>query len=633
MEKQKTNKREWVKTAIIVFLAIMLVLTFFSNTIMNRSLPEVAAQYVQSGTINARIRGNGTISANETYDVTLSQTRKVRSVMVRVGDEVQAGDVLLTLEPMESEELKQAQDALADMELNYQKSLIDASNGSASENHEIKRLQDKYNEALAVYQLYSNDDPEILLIQLEKAELEQQRLEQQKTDTSNDLARAQQNKDYLEAQAQITSIQAKYDAAVAEYDGYMAEKQGYDQLLADIETLEKTRIDINGYTVNDYQLTVLYDEYDEFLLLVNSVNGDLQLCATNLEYFVNRIPSGSYEDAKRLQHAYSQIDPIIQLQKQLPDSVALYQLEQKMNQAMDEIVQADADLSWAKHTVETHENMINGIQDNLDQVTSQLNSQMSIVATMTKAKGAADALKMAEQALEDKLFEVNLGDPSSLDMQHAKEAIEIQKQLIEALSVEADGQEIKSNVAGVVSTIHTSAGNTVGAETPVVTITIADRGYTLQIPVTTDQARKVTIGDTAEITNYWNGDITATLENILNDPQNPNGGKILMFRINGDSVEPGSNLTLSIGQRSANYDTLIPNSAVRTDANGTFVLVVVAKSSPLGNRYVAQRADVQVLASDDTTSAVSGLANGDFVITTSTAPIEAGSQIRLVDNG
>ena len=54
---QRTKRREWVKTFAIIFLAILLVLTFFSNTIMNRSLPEVAAQYVESGTINAKIRG------------------------------------------------------------------------------------------------------------------------------------------------------------------------------------------------------------------------------------------------------------------------------------------------------------------------------------------------------------------------------------------------------------------------------------------------------------------------------------------------------------------------------------------------------------------------------------------------
>ena len=256
-----------------------------------------------------------------------------------------------------------------------------------------------------------------------------------------------------------------------------------------------------------------------------------------------------------------------------------------------------------------------------------------MIATMTKSSTAAETLKAAEQALEDKLFEMNLGDSASLDMQHAKEAIEIQKKLIEALSSEADGQEIKANVSGVISAIHTTAGNTAGAQTPVVSITVADRGYTLQIPVTLEQARQVSIGDTAEISNYWNGNITATLENIINDSKNPTTGKVLMFRLSGDGVEPGTNLTLSIGQRSANYDSLVPNSAVRIDANGTFVLVVMAKSSPLGNRYVATRADVQVLASDDTTSAVSGLVNGDFVITTSSVPIEAGDQVRLVDNG
>ena len=45
--RKKRGRRDWVKNAIIIFLAVLLVLTFFSNTIMNYSLPEVAAQYPQ----------------------------------------------------------------------------------------------------------------------------------------------------------------------------------------------------------------------------------------------------------------------------------------------------------------------------------------------------------------------------------------------------------------------------------------------------------------------------------------------------------------------------------------------------------------------------------------------------------
>ena len=102
------KRREWVKTVAIIFLAVLLVLTFFSNTIMNASLPEVATQQVTQGTINAKIRASGTIAANETYNVKLTQTRKIESVKCKVGQAVNAGDVLFVLEAQGSDELKQA---------------------------------------------------------------------------------------------------------------------------------------------------------------------------------------------------------------------------------------------------------------------------------------------------------------------------------------------------------------------------------------------------------------------------------------------------------------------------------------------------------------------------------------------
>ena len=59
---------------------------------------------------------------------------------------------------------------------------------------------------------------------------------------------------------------------------------------------------------------------------------------------------------------------------------------------------------------------------------------------------------------------------------------------------------------------------------------------------------------------------------------------------------------------------------------------VEAKNSPLGNRYIARRVSVEVLASDDTNSAVTGdFGWGDYVITTSSAPIQNGDLVRLAD--
>ena len=109
------------------------------------------------------------------------------------------------------------------------------------------------------------------------------------------------------------------------------------------------------------------------------------------------------------------------------------------------------------------------------------------------------------------------------------------------------------------------------------------------------------------------------------------GDKILIFRLTGSSVEPGANITLAIGQKSANYAALVPNIAVRNDSNGTFVLLMTTKNSPLGNRYAATRVDVKVLASDDNMSAVSGLGYGDYVITTSSKPVEPGDLVRIAE--
>ena len=91
-------------------------------------------------------------------------------------------------------------------------------------------------------------------------------------------------------------------------------------------------------------------------------------------------------------------------------------------------------------------------------------------------------------------------------------------------------------------------------------------------------------------------------------------------------------MSLSVGGKSANYDLTVPNSAIREDSNGKFILIVESKSSPLGNRYIATRVDVQVIASDDTQSAISAALYGyEYVITTASKPVEAGKQVRLTE--
>ena len=251
----------------------------------------------------------------------------------------------------------------------------------------------------------------------------------------------------------------------------------------------------------------------------------------------------------------------------------------------------------------------------------------------TAYKSAVETVNAKERELETALSGKDIDKQlNNLDLQTMSLEIQKQQELVDKYTKDSVGAEIKSPVSGVVSAINVSAGKENTPDQPMAVIDVVDRGYILKISVTNEQAKQVRVGDTAEVTNYyWGSEVNAVLESITSDPSSAGQKKLLVFRVSGD-VEAGQNITLSVGQRSAPMDTIVPKSAIREDANGKFVLIVTSKNTPLGNRYTATRAEVQVLAEDDTSVAVSGLANNDYVITTSSKPLDAGSQVRMVEN-
>ena len=670
------KRREWVKTAAIIFLVVMLVLTFFSNTILNHSLPEVATANVTSGTINAKIRGSGTVSANETYDVTIKQTRKVASVKVRVGDSVSAGDVLMTLEAEESDELKQAQTELESMELSYEKSLIAASTEAARENRDVQKLREAYNDLLAQYNQYSTMDARQVELEKTKAEATLKELQKDLAKAQKELEKLKAEDEYVQAQADKTTYQTEYDACKKEIDEYTAQIKelqsgkvirSVSEIQADINAAEQKKEQLlRDYASRLAEHEAMYQEFSklaggrEEIMDAYQADRDL-LIRTLIEQGYGKTTPGNgaasgvveaavgatadamiaaykalkgyYTKAAALEDDLARLNAELKIAQSTESTAdALAKLSAKLEDANKRLKDADMKLNSAKRIVDSYEAEIEALEGKIERAQNAVDTQQDKVDRLTSANTLAEQVKSAKQALEDKIFEQGLADGSALDLEAAKKAIDEKKADIEKLTQNADEVEVKAKVGGTVSAINVTAGNNAGAETPLMTLNLTDRGYTVKISVTNEQAKKVRVGDSAELVNYWyGGDIQATLENITNDPSNPGKARLLVFRLTGD-VEPDTNLTLSIGQKSANYDCIVPNSAIRTDSNGTFVLAIVAKSTPLRTRYTATRVDVQELAKDDTVTAVTGLSSGDFVITTSTKPIEAGTQVRLVEN-
>ena len=190
--------------------------------------------------------------------------------------------------------------------------------------------------------------------------------------------------------------------------------------------------------------------------------------------------------------------------------------------------------------------------------------------------------------------------------------------------------QILAKASGTIKTLTAGPGDTKKKDDIIATIEVPDMGYKMSFSVTNEQANRLRVGDTGTVSNfYWGSEITATLTSIEIDQKNPATNKILTFELSGN-VSTGTELTVSVGQKSANYDVIVPSSSVRTDANGSYVLKLDSKTSPLGNRYYARRVPVEVLAVDDSNSALNAdLSYGDYVITSSSTPLKNGEMVRL----
>ena len=630
------RKREWVKTAAIILLAVLLVLTFFSKTIMNASLPEVATQQVSSGAINARIRGQGTVEASEVYNVTIKQTRKVSSVLVKTGQEINVGDTLFVLEAEDSDELKQAETDLETLQQNYDKSLIEAGNTAAQENHEVQKAREAYNDALAIYRQYTNVDATQLTSQKIAAENKLKELQQAKTVAENAATELKNTDEYVKAQQSVAdaatdlaALESNRSSALAASSIPAGRAIGNSSSIREkITKLQQTYNNARTTYGNDFTAYYELCSGDSAAMKKHYLEDTIKNLVSDKNIFYTADEVNRYNEAYR--KAYEALY-VYYYGDSSQDGIYVLQDMLIIAEIDDEILNVKQNSERAARTVENYEDRISYFEDQIKTLDIQLGDQQKVIDDLGSAASAADTVKSTKEALEDLIFKQNLGDSSSIDMEAAKKAIERKQEEVAKLRENADELEVKSSVSGTIASISASAGKSIGGEDqPLATINVTDRGFTVKIDVTNEQAKKVKVGDTAELVNFWGGDAVATLDQITNSQSS--GSRTLVFTLTGD-IQAGQNVTLSIGQKSSNYDALIPLSGLREDSNGKFVYVLQSKNSPLGSRYIATRVTVQELARDDKSAAVSGISQGDFIITTSNKPVEAGKQVRLAENG
>lgn len=569
-----TDRKDKIKNITIIFLLVMLILTFFSNTIMNYSLVEVSTQQVTSGQITSKVRGSGSVEASESYSVTIEETRKIATVNVKKDAEVATGDLLFTLEDTDSDELDAAKKSLNEAQAAYESAVLTAGI-TVAERQSIEAgkgssLTQKQNEIAAANQRVKDAQAAVDAAQasVDKIKAQIDAVSNSTADTTaEEKAVLDAEKKNSEAQDSLTSAESAYTPVKSAYDTALSEyNDAVIAFNAAKATYEKDTSDLNNKKA-----------MDAAEIAMKSANEKLKNCKGNLDKV-----QGPYDSAK---------------------SAA--------TDSKNALSNANYNLSVKKLTG-TNTAEANNLQAQLNTAT----------AALTDANTALTSATNDQKKVTDKISgEVTIASAYKTMTDLQEEVAKLQAKSI--------GTEITSPISGTVTDISVTAGTTVNANDVMMTIQPENKAYVLQFSVTENQAKKVRVGDTAEVLNNWYGNnVSAVVSAIRKDPQNRSNSMIICD-MKGD-VSVGDSYTLSIGEQSSNYDTIVPTSAIREDSNGKFILIIESKSTPLGNRYYARRVDVDVITSDDTKSAVTGALEGyEYVITTTTKPIKENEQVRL----
>jgi hypothetical protein len=639
----KMNKKEKIKNIAIIFLIIMLILTLFSNTIMNWSLPEVAVQYPGYERISQQVSGSGNITAADTYQIKTGSVKTVTGVFALEGDYVVKDQLLYTLDTGDSDELTAAKNELRAAQDEYDKLLLSSGADYTLDEMNVANKQEEYDKALDRQQNYDNyvaayEKAKAARIEAEKA-VEALKAEQNEINSENKYGvyvylNEADAKKLIEADAKIKNLNEDLEEGKAKLEELNSElpssagseveqlrqqvikcESQLDMLRYQFSQIDQSSYNSNGTPKTPEQMAAQAAQLAELQASIAEAQGNLTAAEEAYNKAVSESGAGAFLKTQIKNQTATNKGIQNSIDKATEEQMALKaKLSKSLNDKITDAANIVTDLTAKEAEAKTD---MGGTRDEVEKSVRDLEYAL------------IEQQKALEQKKENDAIE---SGKSAIDIATKKEQLEELKEKVEKLTTETDdGSKIVAPVEGILVTSNLISGNQTEAGGLAAEIAVAANGYVVSFSVSNEQARRVTIGNTAEITNgYWYSDnaLTATLTSIKADETDPSGKKKLVFKIEGD-VTPGQSLTLQMGQQEEYLPGVIPNSAIREDNNGKFVLQLQAKNTPLGSRYTAVRVDITVNATDGKLSSVTGVDNMYAVITTSSTPITPGMQVRL----
>ncbi|MBR5358128.1 MAG: HlyD family efflux transporter periplasmic adaptor subunit [Clostridiales bacterium] len=563
------NRRKTIIRIMVAFVACLALLTFFSNTIMNLTIPKVMGEYATRGNLAYTNTATGTIKVENETKVTSVEGRTIDKVMVSSYDTVSEGDVIATLKPVEnSDDLKELESQL--LTLQREKEYAERAPSTSD---------------LTVYETAVDTAQDTLEAAQEGLTAAQNK---QATIDAADAT-------ILDQTAQLAEYQSALDYATAEKAGYEDQIKTIDDSIKPLEDQITVYISY-GYSISIeedtgyYRFTASDGKTESDPVGYTPVSDEEKI--RDLCYQINQ-----YIDAKApLQEGLDAANAVI---SEKSSAIAACELAVTNAETAKELAEALPSVSDAQKAVDTAQTGLASAQKSLS------DAQINAGIDADKAQDAADDRDKSIEELETKIAD---------------------------LEAKIAQTEIKAPADGYVYNITIEEGSVMDKnQTIAYIIPVDDRQCTATFTFPSDVAARLSIGDEMDVTMGYVD--SCTIINIKPDPDNPREYKQVKCSINDMYAFPGESITVRADKSNKDYDCVIPSSAVNKDNSGYFVYQIIGSSSPLGDKYTVKRVDVTVQDDDGTYAAISGdkLDKDAMIVVRSEKPLEDGERVRLED--
>lgn len=533
-----------IKKISIIFFIILLLLTFFSKTLLNYSLPCVSIQSITPGEIVSKIRGNGIIESNNNYEVKYGCQREIAGVEIRVGQHVDEGDILCSLKEVENKLLDEKAKELASAKKQYEK---------LNQELFIKKISKE------AYDDFSNQE-----------------------EISRNVKSIKNNIIKLEADI------INYQEIINQFDDY--KKEVNKQI-----DLEPEKDDF------------IWDEYQRYINIKNEYRDKC------IDYAIE-------------QNNYNVAEYTLQFDDESDEQ------ETRTKEALKKKEQALIEKDRAEYKLLLEEKKIDDAKRVLKDLLKSIQTEMD--KTSDLMENTLDELKKNQEELTkiiDKLNNTYDIYQCQAEIEMAKQEVEEKQEEYEELLQLLEQDTIVSPIAGTVVEIYVKKNQIISKNGIVVSIHPDDADYSCCIVANKAQSKLISIGDEATFL-YDNNSTgaTAVVSKIL--PNDTDKNKVdIIFDVTGEDIYLGQSIRLMVGKKGEHYDFTVPNIAIREDVNGTFIYILDTINTPLGIKHYARRVDVDILATNENSSAILGdLVGDEYIITSTNRLIGENDQVRIL---